>query len=198
MPLRVIDLPCPGCGAPSSTAASACMYCGRQVVISSFSNLIGLGTSDLKKYASAYKVGLQQAPDDPTLNSALGMCYLKLGLYADASSHFCLAMDDDIENSETYFYAAVALLEGKKAFVASMATVRKCEEYLEAAVRLEPRGVYYLMLAYLAYDYDERKCLNRRATYRDYLGLAAAHHLTQTDTALLKEVLRQDALGFPA
>ena len=196
--MRVIDLPCPGCGAPSSTAAFACKYCGRQVVISSFSNLIGLGTSDLKKYASAYRAGLHQVPDDPTLNSALGMCYLKLGLYAEASSHLLTAMDEDVENSETYFYAAVALLEGKKAFVAPMATVRKCEEYLEAAVRLEPRGVYYLMLAYLAYDYDERKSLNRAVGYREYIRLAAAHQLTQTDTGLLMEVLRRDTLGFPA
>jgi tetratricopeptide (TPR) repeat protein len=198
MALQVIDLPCPGCGAPSSTADATCKYCGRPVVISSFSNLIGMGIPDLKKHAGSYKSGLQEAPDDPTLNSALGMCYLKLGLYAEASDCLRKAMDEDIENSETYFYAAVALLEGKKAFLTPMATVRRAEEYLEAGIQLEPRGVYYLMLAYLAYDFDERKCLNRRVTYRDYLAQAVAHQLTQTDTTLLMEVLRRDALGFPA
>lgn len=196
--MRVIDLPCPGCGAPSSTSDAICKYCGRPVVISSFSNLIGMGIPELKKHAGSYKSGLQQAPDDPTLNSALGMCYLKLGLYAEASDCLRKAMDEDIQNSETYFYAAVALLEGRKAFLTPMPTVRKAEEYLGAAVLLEGRGIYYLMLAYLAYDYDERKCLNRSVTYRDYLAQAVANHLTQTDTALLMEVLRRDSLGFPA
>lgn len=55
-------------------------------------------------------------PDDGILNTSLAFCYLKLKLYDNAISCFEKALEDNFEDSEICFYAAVALLKGKRHF----------------------------------------------------------------------------------
>ena len=189
--MQVIDLKCPGCGNPSSTAQQRCDSCGRQLVITSFSTLHTITPGEVQEYLSAYSGALQGNEKDPAINNAMGMCSLKLGLYDRARSHFEVAASGDINNSETYFYFAVALLEGKKPYLVPMDTVRKCSEYCTAAVRLEPRGVYYLMLAWLTADFYERKFLRPPVPSASLLEQARGAALTPTDIETLQDVTRQ-------
>ncbi|MDR1681815.1 MAG: hypothetical protein LBS25_00280, partial [Candidatus Symbiothrix sp.] len=70
------------------------------------------------------------------------------------------AMDDNFDNPETFFYAAVSRLRGQKAFVAQRADIDKILEYLNAAIMIEPKGIYHYFLSYIKYDYFHRKYLN--------------------------------------
>lgn len=57
------------------------------------------------------------------------MCYLMLKLYDKALPAFEKAMEDNFDNSETFFYAAVCLLKGRKAFLLTRPEIDKIEEY---------------------------------------------------------------------
>ena len=65
----------------------------------------------------------------------------------------------EIDQPDVFFYAAVSLLKGQKAFVAPRAAIDKCLEYLNAALMIEPKGIYQYFLAYIKYDYFSRKYL---------------------------------------
>jgi hypothetical protein len=88
-----------------------------------------------------------------------GEHHLRLGLYAKALDDLKRAMDTDPENSEIYYLSAAATLEGRKAVTVPLARIRECEALIHCALRLEPRGLFYYFLAYLAFDYYERKGL---------------------------------------
>ena len=77
MAQQVIDMKCPGCGAPTSTGETTCKYCHRPVVITTFNSVYGMTMPEANKYAAAYRNALAQNPDNMELNSSIAMCYLK-------------------------------------------------------------------------------------------------------------------------
>jgi tetratricopeptide (TPR) repeat protein len=95
------------------------------------------------------------------------MCYLKLKLYDKAIPAFENAIEDNFDNPEIFFDTAVSLLRGQKAFVAQRADIDKIIEYLNAAIMIEPKGIYHYFLAYIKYDYFHRKYLNITPGYID-------------------------------
>ena len=119
MAAQIIEIKCPGCGAQVTTGQSICDWCSNPIVISSFSSVSSMNPLQLNKYASSYKKELQENPDNRELNTSIGLCYLKLKMYDDAYRAFCKAVEDNFDNSETYFYAAASALKGRKAFLLS-------------------------------------------------------------------------------
>lgn len=100
---QVIDMKCPGCGAPTSTGETTCKYCHRPVIISTFNSVYNMPLPEVNKYAGAYRKALSENPDSMELNNSVAMCYLKLKLYDKATEAFERAMEDNFDNSETFF-----------------------------------------------------------------------------------------------
>jgi len=191
MAYQVVDLNCPGCGGGVSTNQKQCTFCGRPIVITSFNDIQSFSPLDLNKYASNYHKALAVNPDNNALNMSVAMCYLKLKLYDKALPAFEKAIEDNFDNSETFFYTAVCLLKGKKAFVCDRKTgIDKIVEYLNAAIMIESRGIYHYFLAYIKYDYFERKYLNITPNWKETLQTAIQSGLPQADTAQLFEMLQ--------
>ena len=190
MAYQVIDLNCPGCGGGVTTSQKQCNFCGRPIVITSFSDMQSFSPLDLNKYASAYRKSLSDNPDNDALNMSIGMCYLKLKLYDKALPAFEKAIEDNFDNSETFYYAAVSLLKGKKAFLALRNDIDKIVEYLNAAIMIEPRGIYHYFLAYIKHDYFERKYLNITPNWEETLQIAIQSGIPSADVAQLFEVLQ--------
>ena len=190
MAYQVIDLNCPGCGAGVSTSQKQCNFCGRPIVITSFSDIQSFSSLDLNKYANNYRKALANNPDNDALNMSVAMCYLKLKLYDKALPAFEKAIEENFDNPETFFYATVSLLKGKKAFLAPRADIDKMMEYLNAALMIEPRGIYHYFQAYIKYDYFERKYLNITPNWKETLQTAIQSGLPQADTAQLFEMLQ--------
>jgi tetratricopeptide (TPR) repeat protein len=118
------------------------------------------------------------------------MCYLKLGLHDKALSAFEKAMEDNFDNSETFFYAAICLLKGKKAFLVQRPEIDRIEKYINAALAIEPnKGIYHYFMAYIKYDYFERKSLNTTPTYRAKLAEAKAAGISPVDIEQLFGIL---------
>ena len=195
---QIINLNCPGCGAPVSTEQEICMYCQRPIVIASFSDVQSMPPVELNKYANAYRKALSENPDNQEINTSIAFCYLRLKLYDKALSAFEKAMEDNFDNSETFFYAAICVLGGKKAFLVQRTEIDKIEEYVNAAMMIEPRGIYHYFIAYIKYDYFERKFFSTSPTYREALANANDAGVSPSDIEQLFGVLgvpRPDALS---
>ena len=143
----------------------------------------------LNQYANAYRQALAESPEDKNLNNSLAMCYLKLKLYDKALVAFEKAIEDNFDNSETFFYAAICLLGGKKAFLAQRPQIDKIEDYINAAVMIEPRGIYYYFWAYIKFDYFNRKFFNTSPTYQEALEMANRAGVSPHDIEQLYGIL---------
>ena len=144
---------------------------------------------DISKYASSYKKCLASGTETPELSNSLAMCYLKLKLYTKALQCFEKAIAENIDNPESYFYAAICLLNGRKAFLATRETIDKVEEYINAAIMLESRGIFHYFLAYIKYDYYFRKHFKTSPTYGEALREASAAGYSREDVNQLFMVL---------
>lgn len=185
----VIEMNCPGCGARVSTGQSECEWCHKPIIISTFNSVYSMPMPEVNKFAGAYKKALAENPDNQELNNSVAMCYLKLKLYDKALPAFEKAMEDNFDNSETFFYAAVCLLKGRKAFLCNRPEIDKIEEYINAAIMIEPRGVYYYLLAYIKFDYFNRKFFKTSPTYQEALAMAQQQGYSPFDSEQLFGIL---------
>jgi tetratricopeptide (TPR) repeat protein len=110
-------------------------------------------------------------------------------MYDKALSAFEKAIEDNFDNSEIFFYAAVCLLNGKKAFLAPRDAINKTEEYINAALMIEPRGIYHYLMAYIKYDFFERKYLNTTPNYHEALEAANDAGVSEYDIEQLYLIL---------
>ncbi len=186
---RIIELNCPGCGARVSTEQKECEWCHNPIVISTFNSINDIPLPRVNKYIDTYKKAIEDYPDYYELNKSIAMCYLKLKLFDKALSSFEVAIKENFDDSEMYFYAAVCLLKGKKAFLAQRDDINKCIEYINAANMIEPRGIYYYFLAYIKYDFFERKYLNSSPNYIECLKMSNDYRTPDADIKMLFDIL---------
>lgn len=180
---------CPGCGASVSPDMKKCEYCDNPVIIHSIGVISTFSPLQLNKYANSYRKQLAADPDDRELNRSMGICYLKLKLYDKANEAFERAVTDNFEDADSYFYAAVGRLKGKKAFVAPRLDIDKAVEYLNAANMIAPNPVNSLMLAYIKKDYFDRKALQISPSWTDELSAARSMGATDADIDALADLL---------
>jgi len=185
-----LDVKCPGCGNPVSTGDKECACCGRPVIISTFNSVYSMPIGDVNKYVNAYKGMLSANPDSEELNNSIAMCYLKLGLYDKALAAFEKAIESNFDNSETYFYCAVSILKGKKAFLTPRPEIDKILGYIDAAISIETKGIYYYFLAYIKYDYFARKHYSVSPDFAETLTMAKETGLSEFDKEQLFGVLK--------
>lgn len=188
MSYKAERLVCPGCGFPIEPGMKECPA-GHPVSISTFNSVYDMPMPLVNRYANTYKKDLVDAPDDQELNHSLGICYLKLKLYDKALPAFEKAMEDNFDNSESFFYAAICLLQGKKAYLHQRPTIDKIIEYINAALMIEPKGIYYYFLAYIKYDYFARKFFKTSPTYQEALAMATDAGLSEFDITQLYGIL---------
>ena len=193
MTIQVHDTRCLGCGEPADVGQTKCRYCRKPVLISTFNSVYSMSQKDKKmfgEYVATCKEALQKEPGAKDLNTSIAMCYLTQGLHDEALGAFKKAIEANFDNSETLFYAAICLLKGKKAFLAQRPEINKIEEYINAALMIEPnKGIYHYFWAYIKYDYFERKSLNTTPTWREALAKAKASGLSPTDVEQLYGIL---------
>ena len=186
---QVVVLNCPNCGDAVDTAQKTCRSCRQPVIISTFNSVYSMPAPLLNKYASAYRQALATDPENPDINLSIAMCYLKLRLYDKALGAFEKAVEQNFDNADALFSAAICLLRGKKAFLAQRAQIDKIEEYINAAIMIEPKGIYFYFLAYIKYDYFTRKSFNTQPTYQAAYAEAQQKGFSQFDVEHLYEIL---------
>lgn len=197
MTYQITEIQCPNCGAKLKLEQEQCDHCQTPFIISTFNSVNSMPMPQINKYVKSYQEALREVPENRELNNSIAMCYLKLKFYDKALIAFEKAVEDDFDNSETFFYAAVCLLKGKKAFLTPRSIIDKIEEYIQAAIAIEPRGIYYYFWAYIRYDHHFRKSYCMTPNYSQLLDKAKHAGLSPTDVRELYNILqvqRPDAL----
>ena len=189
MSLQTISLECPGCGYSISTDMKSCPRCKGPIIITSFHSVYDMAELQTKEYVRGYQKALAANPDSMQLKASVAMCYLKLKMYDKAYEAFNQLLEDNFDDSESFFYAAVCLLKGKRPFLAQLSSVKKIQEYMEAAMLIEERGVYHLFLAYVKLDYYAKKALRVVPNWQDEVKLARQNGVSAEDTRILFEML---------
>jgi tetratricopeptide (TPR) repeat protein len=178
-------LKCGGCGADVLESllesGEICPLCGQAARIKHYQTVAAMPPPQVQKYQAAFQAQLAINPNDNTLNSSLAFCFLKLRLPEKALSFFEKAMTDNFSDPNLYYYAAICLLKGKKAFLAMRPEIDSIERYLDTAISLEPRGIFYYFQAYIKYDYYSRKFLNSSPGYKELLEEAKQKGLTEDE-----------------
>lgn len=192
MAYQTVFLECPGCGARIRPEQTECDFCHGPIIVSSFNTVDSIPAPRLSRYAKAYESKAGELPGDGQVSLGLGLIYLKLSQYEKAMSAFDAAITEDFNNSEAYFYAAVSTMKGRKPFVLMRPEIDKVVTYLNDAVMLEPRGIYYYFLAYIKYDYFSRKFLRNPPDYRELLATAKRFGYSPYDVRQLFDMLKQD------
>lgn len=189
---EIVELKCPGCGARVQINQKECEYCHSPIIVSSMSDVFSMSLANLGKYTKTYEETLKENPDNAEVFNSLAMCYLKLGFYDKALENFDKAIEQNLNNPETYLYAAVSILAGRKPFLTPRTEIDKIEQYINAALMLEERGLFRYFQAYIKYDYFKRKFFKTSPTWEDCLMQADADGLSPSDVEQLFAILKQD------
>jgi len=189
MATKIIGIKCPNCGAAVDTSQKTCKFCKQPVTISTFTSVYDMPMPMVNKYANEYRKALAESPDDQSINNSIAMCYLKLKQYPQALAAFEKAKEDNFDNSETFFYAAICKLGGKKAFLLQRSEIDKIEADINSALMIEPKGIYYYFQAYIKYDYFSRKSFRTSPTYQEALGMANGAGVSPHDIEQLYGIL---------
>lgn len=189
MAQTIVEINCPGCGARVSVNQKECEWCHNPIIVSTFNSVFNMPMPKVSENAGAYREALKEEPENKEYNTLIAMCYLKLKLYDKALLAFEKAIEDNFDNSETFFYAAICLLAGKKPFAQQKPIINKIEEYINAALMIEPKGIYYYFLAYIKKDYYGRKFLKVSPSFEETLNMAMESGVSEYDIQQLFEIL---------
>lgn len=194
MNIEVISLKCPNCNSGVDTSMKECPACDKPIIIRQASQTAAMPMPLVNKYLGAYRSLGNQYPENKDINTAIGICFLKLKMYDKALDAFEKAMPDNFDNAEPFYLAAVSLLQGKKAFLAPRASIDKIEEYLNAAAMIEMRPIFYYFMAYVKKDYFERKYLNTNPSWQELLQQAEEFGLQTCDVEEFHALINQLAI----
>jgi tetratricopeptide (TPR) repeat protein len=169
-----------------------CPVCDQPARIKNYQTVAAMPAPQVNKYILSFQAQLSENPGDTLLNSSLAICFLKLKLYDKALPFFEKAMVDNFADPDPYFYAAVCLLKGQKAFLQTRPVIDKAVEYLNAALQLEDKAIFYYFLAYIKNDYFERKHLTSKPGWQELLETAKQHGVPEPEIQELYAVMGVD------
>ncbi|MDR1317227.1 MAG: hypothetical protein LBK13_10175 [Spirochaetales bacterium] len=194
-------LKCGGCGADvlenQLGNGEICPICGQAARIKHYQTVATMPLPQVQKYQMAFQTQMAVNPNDNTLNSSLAFCFLKLKLPEKALPFFEKAMVNNFSDPNLYYYAAICLLKGKKAFVAMRPEIDTIERYLDTAISLEPRGIFYYFQAYIKYDYYSRKFFKTSPTWQEALTNAKNTGVTANDIEDFCQMTGIERPGWP-
>ena len=130
--------------------------------VNHYSEYFSAAIDRIKVLLHSKPAGNGPIPGDPESDFSAGLRYLTYKLYPQALASIEKAMQHDQSNPDGYFYAVIALLQGKRPFLVDRATIKKAEEYLQVAIAISGKSIYYYLLGYIQFDHHYNKKL--RAT----------------------------------
>lgn len=186
---------CSQCGWAFDTdalRANACRKCKSAILVTSIAYLEKFERPAIQKYITQYAATLKVSPTDRDALVALGICYLKLGLYEVSDKFLAQLVDAHPADPTGYYYRAITLLKGKRPRTASLALVREAERLAATALELDPgNGRYEVFVAALQHDYYVLNGLRVPGPgVRELAQAAAEKHLDRQEIAQVFELLR--------
>ncbi len=193
--MQAISLKCPNCGDSLTTEMKKCPSCKQPVIFSNVSAVSEFSPLQLNKYISSYKKTVEFSPENKAVHASLATCYLKLKMYDKALLSFEKAIEDNFDDSCLYLYASICVLGGKKPFLLDRKKIDKAIEYINSAIMIEPKGIYFYVLAYIKYDYFKRKFFSTTPSFEQTFATALAQGVTKEE---VNEIFELASVTIPA
>lgn len=190
--MEILDNKCPNCGDGIDIGQTICESCRQPVRITSLKTLSTIDNGSLIRRTMNYKRIVEENPSSLDEQLSLSLVFLKLGRFKDANESFVKCLQLDPTNSELYYYAALSLLDGKKAFLNSRKTIDEILGLMDAAITLENKGIYYYFISYIKYDFFFRKHLRIEPDYRDTFVFSQEVGVSENDIFEMYEILKID------
>jgi len=133
---------------------NTCKKCKSAILVVSVAYLEKFQKPAIQKYIAQYSRTLKTDPQDRDALLAIGICYLKLGLFDLCDRFLRTFIDSHPDDPAGYFYRAICHFKGKRPRTASLPVVREAEQLLCTAMELDPtNGRYDVTLAAIRHDY---------------------------------------------
>lgn len=187
--IEAIVLECPQCGTVLQKNSRICPNCYSEYVVTAISTLDNLDKSKVNKYINAYKKGISQNGESSEGYFSMGICYLKLGLYEYAINNFEKSIGLLPEDSDVYYYTAIALFKGKRPFLALLSNIKRSMEYLDVALSMSEEGKYYYLQYVIQKDFYDRKRLKSRYLSSELLNQAKYLGIADEDIELINKYI---------
>lgn len=175
MLVSVVNLKCSNCGESLTESMAKCPSCDQAVVIKKVSSLLGLPSAELHSRSRLMDREIMGGQNGNLVSDAdftAGCCFLRLKMFDQAIVRLGRAVDSDPCNVNALFCMAIAALKGKKAFLVPLADIRKVQEYLDAAMLVDERGIFRYFLAYIKQDFYARRFLKVEPSWHDEMQIA--------------------------
>jgi len=155
--MNAVALSCSQCGWAFDADAlreNTCRKCKSAVLVTSVTYLEKFEKPAIQKYIAQYSQTLKSEPENRDALLAIGICYLKLGLY-DLSDRFLHQLvDAHPADPAGYYYRAISTLKGRRPRTVSLPAIKDAEQLVGTALELDPaNGRYEILLAVLRHDY---------------------------------------------
>jgi tetratricopeptide (TPR) repeat protein len=148
---------CSQCGWSFDTEAlrqNTCKKCKSAILVTSVAYLEKFDQPAIRKYIAEYTQALKADPQNRDALLAIGICYLKLGLFDLADRFLRQLIDVHPADPSGYYYRGICILKGKRPRTASLPVIREAEQLIGAALELDPaNGRYDILLAAIRHDY---------------------------------------------
>lgn len=148
---------CSQCGWSFDTEAlqkNTCKKCKSAILVTSVAYLEKFDKPAIQKYIVQYTQALKADPQSRDALLAIGICYLKLGLFDLADRFLRQLIDAHPADPSGYYYRGICILKGKRPRTASLPVIREAEQLISSALELDPaNGRYDVLLAAIRHDY---------------------------------------------
>ena len=173
---------------------NVCKKCKSAILVTSMAYLEKLDKPAIQKYVAQYAQALKADSQDRDALLALGICYLKVGLFDLADRFLSQLIDFHPADPSGYYYRSISVLKGKRPRTASLSVIREAEQLAGAALELEPaNGRYDVLLAAIRHDYYVLNGMRVPIpTPDDLLFAAATKYVDQMEAAQIFELLKID------
>ncbi|MDR0909991.1 MAG: tetratricopeptide repeat protein [Spirochaetaceae bacterium] len=180
---------CPNCGELGQEVGTKCKACDYPVTLTEMKTVMAMPMPQVNKYIASYREQMAADPNSKPLNGSIAMCYLRLKMYDKALPCFEKAMEENFEDSTPFFYAAVCILKGQKAFVHNRQEIDKILEYINAAKMIEAKPIYEYFEAYVRYDYFGRKFMKVPPAWQEVLQQSKDSGISDEEIALFYQTI---------
>lgn len=134
--------------------ANTCKKCRSAILVTSVAYLEKFEKPAIQQYIAQYTQALKVDPQERDALLAVGICYLKLGLFELADRFLRHLIDAHPADPSGYYYRGICILKGKRPRTASLPIIREAEQLIGTALELDPaNGRYDVLLAAIRHDY---------------------------------------------
>lgn len=186
---------CSQCGWSFDTEAlqlNTCKKCKSAILVTSVAYLEKFDKPAIQKYIAQYTQALKADPQNRDALLALGICYLKLGLFDLADRFLRQLIDAHAADPSGYYYRGICILKGKRPRTASLPVIREAEQLIGTALELDPaNGRYDILLAAIRHDYYVLNGLRvPDPAPNDLVASAEAKHVDQLEIEQIFGLIR--------